>query len=141
MPRIEIDLPEKYTFSTSIPIRIGDINRGRHLGHDAILPIMEEARQHFYKSLGYAETDIEGAALIIADVGIIYKKQGYYGQTLKIDLAVTELTSRGFELVYRISDNDTGDEMFTAKTGMLFYDYERQKVLPVPDGFRKKLAE
>lgn len=140
MPRIEIELPEEYIFSTDIPVRISDINRGRHLGHDAILPMMEEARVRFLSSLGFTESDIDGAAFILVDAGIVYKKQGYYGQTLTIDLAVTDLSSRGCDIVYRISDRETGDEMFRAKTGMLFYNYEKQKVVPMPEGFRAKVS-
>ncbi len=140
MSRIEIELPEEYVFSTDIPVRISDINWGRHLGHDAILPMMEETRTRFLGILGFTESDIDGAAFILVDAAIIYKKQGYYGQTLTIDLAVTELASRGCDIVYRISDRETGDEMFRAKTGMLFYDYKKQKVVLMPEGFRTKVS-
>ena len=140
MARIKIDLPKEFVFSTEIPIRISDINRGRHLGYDAIFPIMEEARVRFLHSLGYKEEHINGAAFITADAGIIYKRQGYYGQTLKLEIAVTDFTDKGFDLVFKISDTNTGDEIARAKTGMLFYDYRQQKVVPVPDEFRKRFS-
>jgi len=140
MPRIEIDLPEEYIFSTDIPVRINDINWGGHLGHDAILPMMEEARTQFIRSLGFTEGNIDGVAFILVDAAVIYKKQGYYGQTLTIDLAVPELSSRGCNIVYCISDRETGEEMYRAKTGMLFYDYKNEKVVKMPEGFRVKVT-
>ncbi|MDP3878998.1 MAG: thioesterase family protein [Dehalococcoidales bacterium] len=140
MPRLEIDLPAQFAFSTDIPIRISDINRGRHLGHTAVLVIMEEARVRFLNSLGYAERDTNGVGHIIADAGIIYKKQGYYGQTLKVEIAVTDFTSRGCDLIYKISDTDSGAEIARAKTGMLFYDYQQQKTVPVPPDFKGRFA-
>ncbi|MFC1962725.1 acyl-CoA thioesterase [Chloroflexota bacterium] len=140
MSRIIISLPSEFSFSTNIPIRIGDINRGRHLGHEAVLIIMEEARVRFLHSVGYTEWGIERAGYIMADAGVIYKRQGNYGQTLKVEIAVTDFTSKGCDLVYRISDANDGAEIARAKTGILFYDYQQQKAVPVPEDFRKKFS-
>ena len=140
MTRIKIDLPTEFVFSTNIPIRISDINRGNHLGHDAILPMVEEARVRFLSSLGYKENNICGASFIVVDAGIIYRKQGYYGQTLKLEIAITDLAVKGCDMVCRISDVDTGHEIARAKTGLLFYNYHRQKIVNVPDEFRKKIS-
>ncbi|MBI2980613.1 MAG: thioesterase family protein [Chloroflexi bacterium] len=140
MPRIEISLPAQFSFSTDIPIRISDINRGQHLGHTAVLVIIEEARFRFLNSLGYAERDSNGVGHIIADAGIVYKRQGYYGQTLKVEIAVTDFTTKGCDLVYKISDTSTGAEIARAKTGMLFYDYQQQKTVPVPADFKEKFS-
>ncbi len=138
MARIEIASPEKYIYSTEIPIRIGDINRGRHLAHDAVLGIVEEARVRFMKSMGYDDEKIDGIGMITVDAGVIYRKQGFYGQTLKVELAVTEMSRKGCDIVYRITDAATGEEMIRAKNGMLFFDYRAQRVAPVPDVFRKR---
>ncbi len=140
MARIKISLPTEFIFSTNIPIRISDISRGRHLGHAAILIIMEEARVRFLGSLGYTEQDINGVGLIMADAGIIYKRQGYYGQILKVEIAVTDFTSKGFDLIYRVSDTNMGAEIARAKTGFLFFDYQQQKTVPVPEDFKKKFS-
>ena len=138
MARIEIAQQKEYVFSTEIPIRIGDINRGRHLAHDAVLSIMEEARVRFMRSIGFPEDDLGGVSFITVDVGIIYKKQGFYGQTLKIEIAVTDFSRKGCDIIYRITNADTGDEMVKAKTGMLFFNYREQKVAPVPEPFRAR---
>ena len=140
MARIEIPAPPQYDFATEIPIRIGDINRGRHLAHDAVLSILEEARVRFMKSLGYEDEVVEGVGFITVDAGVIYRKQGFYGQTLRIDVAVTELSRRGCDIVYRVTDSATGEEMVRAKNGMLFFDYRAQKVATVPNSFSVRFA-
>ena len=139
MSRITIDLPSEFTFSTDIPIRIGDINRGMHLGHDSFLTIIEEARARFIKSLGYAENNIEGVGLIMTDASIVYLRQGDYGQTLKVEIAINDFTTRSFDMVYRVSDRDTGVEMTRAKTGFVFYDYQKQKMVAVSPSLKEKL--
>jgi acyl-CoA thioester hydrolase len=140
MARIEIASPSRYVFSTEIAIRIGDINRGRHLAHDAVLSIMEEARVRFMNSLGYKDEKIDGVGLIMVDAGVIYRKQGFYGQTLRVEIAVADMTSKGCDIVFRISNAETGEEMVRAKNGILFFDYRTQKVAPVPESFKTKFA-
>ncbi len=139
MPRTKIDLPSEFAFSTDVPIRIGDINRGMHLGHDSFLLIIEEARTRFLRSLGYVENNIEGAGLIMTDVSIVYLRQGKYGQTLKVEIAISDLTARSFDMVYRVSDRDTGVEMARVKTGFVFYDYQKQEMVAVSPSLKEKL--
>ena len=141
MARVTISLPDKFDFSTNIPVRIGDINRGMHLGHESFFVIMEEARTRFLSSLGYKDGMIEDAALFITDAAIIYLKQGHYGQTLKIDIAINDLTSRGFDMVYRISDSETGIEIARAKTGLLIFNLQQQKVTTIPEAFKNRFSK
>lgn len=142
MSRTIINLPSEFIFSTDIPIRIGDINHGGHLGHDSFLIIIGEARMRFFRSLGYVEsnmTNIEGAGLIMTDASIVYLRQGNYGQTLRVEIAINDFTTRSFDMVYRVSDRDTGVEMARAKTGFVFYDYQKQKVVAVSPSLKEKL--
>ena len=53
MARIQVDLPEKFLFTTEITVRASDLNYGNHVGHDTILTLMQEARVKFYNTLGY----------------------------------------------------------------------------------------
>ena len=53
MARIKIEFPEKFAYSTNIPVRITDINYGGHVGNDAILSLIHEARMQFLENHGY----------------------------------------------------------------------------------------
>ena len=140
MSRVKLNLPEKFCFSTEIPIRIDDLNYGAHLGHDSILPFAHEARVRFLGHLGYDETDIEGLSYIMADAAIIYKAQAFYGQTLVIEIAVQDFTRNGCDFVYRIADKQTGNEVAILKTGMVFYDYRKDKISRVPERFKTRMT-
>jgi len=47
MARSRIDLPDSFPFGIDIPVRITDINYGGHLGNDAVLGLVHEARIAF----------------------------------------------------------------------------------------------
>ncbi|GAB2528762.1 acyl-CoA thioesterase [Rufibacter soli] len=138
MARIKIDLPASYSFLTELPIRITDLNYGGHLGNDALLSLLHEARVRFLKQHGYSELDVAGAGLIMSDVGIVYKGEGFYGDTLTVQVQATEFNKYGFDLVYRLT-NQNGKEIAQAKTGMLCFDYTARKLRGVPQEARERL--
>jgi acyl-CoA thioesterase FadM len=142
MARIKIDLPETFAFSTSFPVRITDLNYGAHVGNDSILSFMHEARVRFLKSFGYTELDLEGAGLIMSDVVIIFKKEIFYGDEIRVSVAATDFTRAGFDLVYKL-EKTTGQAttlLVLARTGMVCYDYSLKKVTALPEVVKEKLS-
>lgn len=141
MARIKIDLPGTFSFTATIPVRITDINYGNHVGNDALLSIIHEARMQFLLKHGYTELNFEGVGLIMTDVGIEFKKEIFYGDTLEIKIAVADLTSIGFDLYYLIEKQKDNNKLTVAiaKTGMLCYDYDRKKITVVPSSAKEKL--
>lgn len=137
MARIKVDLPAAFTFSTQLPVRISDINYGGHLGNDAVLSMLHEARMQFLRHYGYSELDLAGKSLIMADVGIEYKGEGFHGDLLTIQVAVHDLNKYGFDLVYQLK-NQENKLIALAKTGMLCFDYTTRKVAALPEAVKEK---
>jgi acyl-CoA thioester hydrolase len=138
MPRVKIELPETFLFETSIQVRISDINYGGHLGNDSVLSIIHEARYRFFNSLGYKdELSIEGFGTIQADVAIAYKGEAFHGETIKVQIAVDEISRKSFELIYLLSTSEK--EIARAKTGIAMFDYEANKVVSIPEAFLSKI--
>jgi acyl-CoA thioester hydrolase len=138
MPRKVINLPDELIFSTDIAPRIGDINRRNHLSNTAFLVIAEEARKRFFINLEFADNGTPG--YIITDTTIIYMNQSYYEQVLRVEIGVGSMTAKALSLVYRISDTKTGVEFARVESGMLFYDYQQQKVVAIPESIKRKLS-
>ncbi|QEQ95916.1 acyl-CoA thioesterase [Neptunomonas concharum] len=141
MARIKIEMPENYTFTTELPIRINDINYGGHLGNDAVLSMMHEARIRFLNYYHYTELDVEGAGIIMTDSAIVYRSEGFYGDTVKIDVTVGDFNRYGCDIYYLLTNKKTAAEIAQAKTGIVFFDYEQRKVIPVPEAFQASMQK
>lgn len=139
MPRIKIELPAKFIYSTEILVRITDINYGGHLGNDSLLSIVHEARVRFLKHFGYSESDVEGNGIIMIDAAIQYKSEGFYGDELIVEVAVNDFSSIGCDFVFRITNKNTSKEIALVKTGIVFFNYEKRKTVPVPKLFKSKI--
>lgn len=138
MGRVKLDLPESFDFFTEICVRITDINYGGHLGNDSTLSLIHEARARFLARYGYSEADIEGVGMIMTDAVIIYRGEVFYGDRLKIEVAVNDITRTGCDFYYRISKIDSGKEVTRAKTNIVFFDYRKRKLSETPKVFREK---
>ncbi|MBV4358301.1 acyl-CoA thioesterase [Pinibacter aurantiacus] len=135
MARIKIDLPKTFTFSTSIDIRISDLNYGGHVGNDTILSLLHEARVRFLQHYGYSELNLEGIGIIMGDVAIEYKAEGFYGDRLNIQVCADEFTRVSFDIFYKIEKEHQGKNIVVAiaKTGIVGYDYNLKKVAAIPE--------
>jgi acyl-CoA thioesterase FadM len=141
MARIKLQFPEKILSSVEVRVRITDINYGNHLGNDALVSILHEARVMWLQQLGYTEMNIEDCSIIMSDLAINYLKESFYGDILRIEIAVDLISNAGFELCYRINCKRDESEIIIAiaQTGILFFDYSKRKVIQMPDAFKSKL--
>lgn len=142
MARIKIDLSEKFHFSCEIPVRITDINYGGHVGNDALLSIVHEARMQFFRSLGYTEMNFGGAGMIMADVAIEFKSELFYGDIIIVSVTAGDVSKVSFDLIYKMEKqiSDIRKTVALAKTGMICYDYEKKKIVAIPEEARQKLS-
>jgi acyl-CoA thioester hydrolase len=133
--RIKIDLPSIWHYELEIPVRVYDLNYGNHVGNDTVLRFAHELRLNFYKSLGQSELNFFGKALIQADAAIEYKAQMFFGEKIKAQLSLANCGPLGFDLYYQFS-NEQNIVTAKVKTGMLFFDYEDQKIAKTPEDFK-----
>ena len=171
MPRVEISFPKFTHFSTELPVRIGDVNQGSHLGHDSMVTMLHEARIQFFRSLGYDELDIEGVGTLVADLAISYRNEAFYGDNLKFDIAVEDISRKSCQFIYQVirsapvaktekregdrsgvscdagsgstvhNNVKSGETIAVAKTGIVFFDYAVRKSAAIPAGFIEQLEK
>lgn len=140
MPRIKIELPEHFIFSTEIPIYISYINYGHHLDNAALISIVSEARVRFFQSLGYMELDVEGVGIVVADVAAQYRSEAFHGETMVVEMGANDFNKFGCDLVWRLSDKATGREVARGKHGIVFFDYSARKPTSAPAAFVAKVS-
>ncbi len=138
MPRIKIELPPVFDFTTEIPVRITDLNYGGHVGNDSILSMIHEARIQFLSQYGYSEMNFSGVGMIMSDVAIEFKTELFYGEKIKVSVAIVFNSKITFELFYKLEKLVEGNPILVAaaKTGMVCYDYKEKKITSIPEQIR-----
>jgi acyl-CoA thioester hydrolase len=134
-------MPERFSFTTQIPVRITDLNYGGHVGNDSVLSLIHEIRAQFLRHHDYEEFNMAGASLIMTDVTIEFRNELFYGDIIWASVAASDFSRVGFELYYKL-EKKSGDKMISvafARTGMICYDYTAKKIVSIPKEVCTKL--
>ena len=135
MARIKFEIPKKVIGTFIIPVRIADINYGNHVGNDAFVSIIHEARMQWLKKYDYTELEIEGIGLIMSDLAIEFKSESFYGDEVEVRLGAGDITRVGFDLYYQLFTKRKNENipLANAKTGMVCFDYDKRKAVAIPE--------
>jgi len=135
MARIEIEMIEDFIFKTELAVRISDLNYTNHVGNDAFVSIIHEARVKFLENFGFSETDVDGKGLIVSDLAVSYKSLSFYGDNLKFEIGAGDFNKYGCDIFYRVTNTKTNNLILLAKTGIVFFDYAENKITATPEAF------
>jgi len=139
MSRVNLKELPSYEFQHHLTVRATDINYAGHLGNEALLGLVHEARSQFLKHLGF-DTIVKKenqVGLIIADMAIIFKAEAFVGDLLTIDCQIDEQGQKSFRLYHRIQ---RGDQVIAlVETGMITFDYQISRAVPLPEAFLIRL--
>lgn len=140
MPRLELDVPDALPFSTTLEVRVTDLNYAGHMGNDRFLTLAHEARTHYLRELGATEADVFGTRLIIADAAIRYRAEAFAGDRLRWALGFGVPGRVGCDLWYRVTREGDGVLVAELKTGLVFLTPDGREKAPVPSAIRSVAA-
>ena len=139
MPRIKVELPERFMYEIELPIGAQHINGAGHVDNAQMVVLISDAREAFFVGLGYTQNDVEGVGTVITDAAFQYISEAFEGETLVFRLAANDFNKYGGDIVCRVSDRESGREVARAKLGFVFFDYATRKVAPIPPRFRERV--
>ncbi len=137
MNRHGLTLPSRYEFHTELTVQARDINYGGHLGHDAAVGLLHEARRRWLAAAGYDEAGVGGAGLIMLELEVHYGAEAFWADRLRVEMVVTGLGAARCEFRYRVGR--AGGEVLRARTRMGFFDYSARRVVRRPADFLPRL--
>ena len=141
MPKTKLTQQPYYSFQYQTQLKIRDINYGNHLSNDAVVGLIHEARLHMLQELGCSELDLgdQKSGIIIADLVVNYKNQGYLNDEIMIHLKIDEIKKKGFRIFYKMERGT--DLIVLAETGIVVYNYQAKSIANIPDVFIEQLAK
>lgn len=139
MARVKLDMEGvEFVFRTELDVRITDINYGRHVGNDAMLGLLHEARLRFLANFGFSEEDIGGVGMLMGDAVVQFKAVAFRGDQLLVEMGLKDVERRTYDLIYRVTRPADGAVVALAKTGMVAFDYAKNRLADLPEIFLAK---
>ncbi|RBW49234.1 thioesterase family protein [Marinobacter sp. F3R11] len=139
MARIKLSFPDDvFCFETRMQVRTTDINGANHLGNDALISMLSEARAQFLISCDMQESSNDGAGIIMTDLATMYQSESFFPEMLRFEVGVMDFNKYGGDFVFRVTKAESGQPVALAKYGFVFFDYQQKKVVPMPESFRSR---
>ncbi|GAB3381176.1 thioesterase family protein [Azotobacter armeniacus] len=144
MTRLHLEFPEHaFLYRTEMSVRSSDINGARHLGNDALVSMLSEARSRFLFTHGIDDSGAEttGPGIIVTDLATLYKAEAQARNRLLFEVGLADFNRYGGDIVFRVSRPADGTLVALAKYGFVFFDYRAGKVVPIPEAFAARFPE
>jgi acyl-CoA thioesterase FadM len=135
MSRVKLDEQPSYEYSHSLVVRATDLNYAGHLGNEALLALVHEARAHYLNILnfntivGYGQS----VGLALVDLIVNFKAEAFAHQPVTVDCHIAEITQKSFRLFHRIRRSN--QVIALVETGLVAFNYVTRQTIPLPPEF------
>ena len=65
----------------------------------------------------------------------VTEQRDFYGDVLTIEVGVKDFTKTGCDIIYQLTNKQTAKVIAQVKTGIVFFDYNNRKIVPMPEEF------
>jgi acyl-CoA thioester hydrolase len=117
-------------------VRWSDCDMYQHVNNAVYVTYFEEARGWFWRDMMGA--GFKGFDFIIAEVTCTYLAPAVLTETLHIDVEVTTVGTKSFQLSYAIT-GEGGRAIATGRSAQVMYDHEAKRSLAISPEIREKL--
>lgn len=126
------------TYLTQIKPRFRDTDAMGHVNNAVFLTYLELARSTWYNELKQ-KIDIP-LNFILARVELDYRSQITLDHLLEIEMWVSRIGSKSWTFSYRMYRKDDPEIIHAqANTVQVYFDYDNNKTMPIPDALRSEL--
>lgn len=127
-------------FTIRFPVRFRDIDALGHVNNAVYFTYMESARTEYWIKL-FGIQDLRQVGFIVAHAECDFKVAARFGDDLEVSIWTSSIGNSSFVWDYEIHNSVTRQLIAQGKTIQVYYDYNHEKGMPVPDDVRKKLLE
>ena len=129
---------EKKMLNLEIAVRFRDLDAMNHVNNAVFFTYFEEGRKTFFYGFG----DKDPFSFILGSVSCRYLKPITLDSKICLEMWVSKIGGKSFDLSYRIVDQRDSTIIFaTGQSTQVSYDYSRNASVEISGAQRKKLEE
>ncbi|MDT8880239.1 thioesterase family protein [Halomonas saccharevitans] len=141
MERVRLSFPvDEVMHRHPLTVRITDMNYGRHLGHDALISLLHEARVAALASRGLHEWDLGGFPCVAADLAVQYQAETRWPDALAVETAIPAPARKAIGVYHRILREADDVTVATARINLMLIDPATGRPVAIPEALRDTLA-
>ena len=118
----------------NIEIRFSDIDKFGHVNNAKYLTFLEQARISYFNTVIGKNNEWQNTGIILAKAEIDFLIPILLDDKIEIEIAITKLGNKSFEISYKIikNENQKLSIMAIAKTILVCYSYKLNTTIAIP---------
>lgn len=136
----EVPSSDQIRFQAQCRTRWSDEDNQGVLNNAVYLTLLEEARYQYFDHLGQIGIH-NNFTFVLGQTSIRFLAPGRGPAEVSVEIITTRLGTRSFAQAYRVKDAADGTTWAEAVADLVVWDGEAQSSAPMPDAFRKAMAD
>ncbi len=129
-----------FRFFQPIEIRYADIDAQRHVNNAKYFTFLESSRAMYLQHLGLWDgADFDDIGIILVETNCTFKVPISFGQRIRVGVRTVRIGTKSIEMEHSFQDADSGQEMATARSVIVAYDYRKNRSITVPKPWRETI--
>jgi acyl-CoA thioester hydrolase len=130
----------EYRHRTRVEVRFRDLDAFGHVNNAVTFSYVEHGRISYLRDVLQADP-VDRFPLIMAMVRVEYDTPVFFGETVEVGSRVEWIGRTSLAMSHRLTAGGDAHEVARASTVLVAYDYQANRPIPVPDGWRAVFAD
>lgn len=130
-----------FNYFQEVQVRYGDLDPQAHVNNAKYFTYTEQARVAYIKELNlWGGDSFMDFGFILAEAQMSFKSPIFFGQRVRVGVAVTEIRNKSLLMEYMIEDLETAQQLATGSSVLVAYDYHQRTTMPIPEDWRRAIG-
>lgn len=134
-------MTDAYRHRTSLQVRFRDIDAFGHVNNAVFFTYVELARIEYLLQVLEPDSPFDRLPLILARVELDFRSPILFGEEVTVESKVDRIGRSSFDMRHRMTAGPDGRIVGDVHTVLVTYDYAAARPMPVPDEWRRRIAE
>lgn len=133
-----------FRHSVDVQVRFTDVDRLGHVTNNIYLTFYDTGKMVYVRDVVGSWVWEDGAAVLAfvgASMRLDFYKPIFYTSQIKVETRIAKIGNKSLLFAHRIINKENGDIMSTGEAVMVCYSPKLNVSIPVPDDWRKQIAQ
>ena len=133
-------MTDEFAHRTTLQVRFRDIDAFGHVNNAVFFSYVEQARIRYLLDVLAPSDPFDRLPLILARVELDFRAPIYFGDEVTVDTRVDRIGRSSIGMSHRMTAGTDGRVVGDVDTVLVTYDYATSAPIPVPEGWRTRIA-
>lgn len=133
--------PQDFKHRVLVQTRFNDVDILGHINNTVYFSFYDTGKAYYFNSVRKGNMNWRKVETVIANVNCAYIHSMYFGEQIEVCTRCIEIREKSFILQQMLVEKESGQIKSICETVMVSIDTDDLHSIPVPDDWRKALAD